>query len=137
MDQERITSVSVNFFVRDTAFQKFIKDTYADDFCPEDISEMDCSNRGIESLEGLKIFRNLENLNCSGNRLTTIDVSFLTYLKSLDCSNNNIQNLDLRLLKNLENVDCRDNPIQSIQRPQNSLAIILCPDNKLNDGYLE
>ena len=51
----------------------------------------------------------LEELNCSTNSISTLDVSECTELKSLDCSFNQLTVLDLSNNKYLETVTCNNN----------------------------
>jgi Leucine-rich repeat (LRR) protein len=71
------------------------------------VKEIDCSNRGISSLEGIQHFTNLEKIDCSGNILITIDVSQNPALKQLICDNTNIQELDVSANPALELLSCK------------------------------
>lgn len=51
------------------------------------VTNIDCSNRGIVSLEGLQYFTQLNNLDCSDNRLTILP-PLPSSLLSIYCSNN-------------------------------------------------
>ena len=49
--------------------------------------EIDVNNNvSINSLEGLKYFKNLKRLNCSNTSIVNLDISENTALESLDCS---------------------------------------------------
>ncbi|WP_139957642.1 T9SS type A sorting domain-containing protein [Flavicella sediminum] len=117
-----------------------------DNFVPTEeivnITSLDLSNKNIKSLQGLKSFTALKNLNCSNNlldydtnytiaqhipttQLESLDVSFnlltksfkaeyFTSLKTLNCSNNQIETIILRGTNNLEVFKCNNNKISFI-----------------------
>jgi hypothetical protein len=68
------------------------------------ITRLDVSGRGIADLTGIEYFAALEWLDCSDNRLTTLDLSHNPALKKLYCSGNlirypsDIQGLSLKRL---------------------------------------
>ncbi|KAB1158071.1 T9SS type A sorting domain-containing protein [Flavobacterium luteum] len=68
----------------------------------------------ISSLEGISYFTNLEFLNVTGNKLTSIDINALVKLKIFDCQSNRLASLDLSNLTNLEYLDCGNNNITSL-----------------------
>jgi len=76
------------------------------------VTSLNVSSRGIASLDGIEIFRNLKELNCRNNNLVMLDVSRLTALKKLDCSTNQLYELDLSKNTQLEEVKCYDNRIR-------------------------
>ncbi|MGL5957675.1 MAG: hypothetical protein ACRCZZ_03620, partial [Phocaeicola sp.] len=59
-----------------------------------------CLNQGLTDLRLGKI--DLEKLNCSGNELTSLDLSGNTKLTTLDCSFNQLFALDIRHIEALE-----------------------------------
>ena len=73
------------------------------------ISTLDCSNRGISDLTGVTNFLALSSLDCSGNRLTRLDVSQLPNLTELDCSRNQLTSLDLERSGTLKTLNCQEN----------------------------
>ncbi|MBP6532774.1 MAG: T9SS type A sorting domain-containing protein [Bacteroidia bacterium] len=106
-----------------------------DTTCPalSNITIMDCSLSGINIIEGLQYFPNLEEFYCRGNNLT-----YLQYmpanLKKLDCSYNNITDLDY--LASIEYLNCSNNLI-NMQVPMswagNSLKYLDCSYNRIPD----
>lgn len=75
-----------------------------------DIRKMECSGRGIKSMEELSTyFSELTYLDCSDNELTTLDLSQLTALEYLDCSGNRLSDIDISRLRRLVRFDCTDN----------------------------
>lgn len=107
----------------------------------------------IKSLSGIEYFTNLEKLDCSYNRLTTLDLSNnmklvevnagsnrleslnlagCTGLKSLDCSGNRLQTIDISIAKNLETLTCANNKLVKLDVSQNkALKSIDCSGNTL------
>ncbi|MCK4466266.1 MAG: hypothetical protein KAU83_11195 [Bacteroidales bacterium] len=51
----------------------------------EVITFLDVSHRGISDMTGIEFFVNLDTLDCSFNRLASLDFSNNTALKFLDC----------------------------------------------------
>ncbi len=72
------------------------------------------NNSGITRLEGIEAFANLQVLDCSGNSLTSLDVSGLTELTQLYCSGNSLTSLDVSELTKLTYLDCSNNPLTSL-----------------------
>ena len=74
-------------------------DTYADRLISsaeaEAVSSLDVSRRNISNLTGIEAFVNLEKLNCSYNKLTSLNVSGARNLGYLNCSQNRICSLDI------------------------------------------
>lgn len=60
------------------------------------IASLDVSVSNIRDLTGIKGFTSLSNLNCSGNLLSTLDLSQNKTLKVINCSNNILIGLDLK-----------------------------------------
>ena len=86
-------SVSATFFP-DATFRSVVVDYDTDhnSILSEDELEkvltIEVKNKGIKNLKGVEHFQNLVGLLCSGNNLTTLDVSNNKKLMILDCSNN-------------------------------------------------
>ena len=66
------------------------------------VTEIDVSNMGISSLQGIELFTNLKKLKCSGNNLTALDLTQLKNLTYLDCSDNQLTELDITQCPNLQ-----------------------------------
>lgn len=61
----------------------------------ENITNVNCSGKGVSSLAGLEACANLETLDCSNNSISTIRLPRLTKLETLHCFGNPISELDL------------------------------------------
>ena len=71
------------------------------------VEDMDCSEKGIASLQGVEYFTELQTLNCSGNELTSLRFTGNPLLKKLDCSGNEgLAALDVSALGRLEVLYC-------------------------------
>lgn len=118
------------------------------------VTSIDCRRLEIVNLAGIKYFTNLAELDCSYNRLVSLDVSDNRLLSELNCENNDqIKTLDvsnndaLRILKcgntglssldvsantRLEGLDCSDNGLTSLVVSNNTaLAQLICERNGL------
>ena len=111
----------------------------------EDITNttsLDLSNRNLNNLEGLEVFTNVTELNCSNNPLTSLDVSVFSELKELNCNNCFNQSsasrsysngvLDLSENTKLQTLSCAENGLTSLILPDTqTLYWINCSSNRL------
>ena len=101
--EEEITSVEINETnFPDAIFRKYIADNFDKDddgvLSAEEITavtEIDVHNKGISDLTGIEYFENLEYLDCSLNKLTTLDLNNNTALIELNCYYNQLTSLDV------------------------------------------
>ena len=88
----------------------------------------------IRSLKGIEYFTELEELYCSGNALSEIDLSKNTALKHLDCSSNKLLSLDVSDNKELTSLACSYNQLSNLDLCSNvRLESIKCSNNQLTD----
>lgn len=93
---------------------------------------LDLRNKNLTSLAGIEYFTNLVNLNCSGNQLTTLDVTKLTNLMYLVCDDNQLTALDVTGLTSLKNLLCSDNQLTALDvTGLTNLTKLQCNDNQL------
>ena len=94
----------------------------------------------ISDLTGIEAFKNLDSLNCSRNRIRSLDVTSCTKLKYLKCGDtygyfgpqNQITNLDLTKNSELSHLDCSGNLIDSLVLSKNTaLSYLACSGNNL------
>ena len=111
---------------------------YGDDavFTDEEISQIDrleIPSKGISSLQGIGFLTYLTELNCSGNKLGSLDLSGLDNLRLLNCKNNKLTSLDLTSLVNLESVNCDFNTNLTTLLVSNlpALEILSCEQTNL------
>ncbi|MDD6098274.1 MAG: hypothetical protein PUB66_06050 [Oscillospiraceae bacterium] len=133
----------------DANFRNFVLetfDTYNDKALSaseiEAVTEIDCSNKSISSLEGIRYFTALKKLNCSGNDVRKIDVTFLnltslnvskcTSLINLYCNNNKLTSLDLTDCTHLYELYCYNNKLTSLDLTGcTQLYMLYCYNNNL------
>ncbi len=97
------------------------------------VHTLDVSNRDISDMNGIDAFVHLDTLDCSGNLLSTLDVSNNTELEHLNCSNNQLSALDLSDNHHLFEVYCGDNQLSSLHLSSSTYFwTISCTGNQLN-----
>lgn len=105
----------------------------------------------VKSLAGIEYFSNLETLDCSFNRITSLDLSGNTKLRevnvgsnhltslllpasvtAVDASNNKLTTLDVSAAKNLTTLNVANNTLGSLNVAQNKALVELnCTDNDI------
>ncbi len=95
---------------------------------------LDCSEKGIGDLSGIEIFTNLQDLNCSQNELTFLNLSGCKELKYLNCSDNGIMSLSLNDYPQLYQVNCENNQLRElVVKNCTSLDNLWCNNNELSE----
>ena len=90
-----------------------------------------CSGNAITSID-LSNNRGLEELDCSSNQLTVLDLSNNSELTKLNCNNNQLTVLDLSNNSKLTTLYCGSNQLTSLDLSNNSeLTKLACYSNKL------
>ena len=96
------------------------------------IDSIDCSGMHISTLKGVELFPDLTYLDCSGNQLTSLDVSKNTALTELSCADNQLTSLDVSGLTALTNLECDRNQLTSLDVSDcTALTILDCYGNQL------
>lgn len=99
------------------------------------ITEIDFSEAGIHdlvSLKGIEYMINLRVLKCSGNKLTSLDLSHNTSLTLLYCGNNNLDALDVSKLTRLQILWCKANNLTSLDVSNNpDIKELTCYSNQI------
>lgn len=99
----------------------------------EVVMNLNVSYKNISSLEGIENFLNLEELYCSGNQLSTLDMSENLKLQKLVCIFNELKNLNVAQNLNLNYLWCQDNFLSALDISQNiNLETLWCRDNSLS-----
>ncbi|MCH4890777.1 leucine-rich repeat domain-containing protein [Acidaminobacter sp. JC074] len=103
--------------IKDAAIKREVdKLTNYENIPIEEITHLDVSFSGVESLEGIEVLKNLEYLTLSSNMIQDLrPLSGLENLKLVDIQNNRVTDLSpLKELANLEVLLIRNNPVESI-----------------------
>ncbi len=96
------------------------------------VTELDLSGLGLTSLDNLSAFPNLKTLNCSNNRLTTLDVTGNPLLESLSCGNNLLTELNVSANKKLRYLNCNFNRIRDLDLTGlSALVALYCEMNQM------
>lgn len=98
------------------------------------ISNINCPGLGIQSLNGIEEFENLEQLYCPGNKIYNIDVRKNNKLRNLFCGQNLIVEIDLSNNPNLEQLSCGWNRMKALDVRSNvALKTLNCGMNLLTE----
>ena len=87
---------------------------------------------GISDLTGIEAFTSITGLDCSGNNLTALDVSFNNALDSLTCDHNTLASLNVSSDTALSFLGCEYNSLTSLDLSSNIARVTLwCYNNNL------
>jgi Leucine-rich repeat (LRR) protein len=96
--------------------------------------DLDIRNSSIADMTGIQDFIALKNLNCSGNLLTSIDVSKNVALINLFCEENQLPNLNISQNIKLDYLSCYKNQLTSLDVSKNEvLTYLSCGANLLTN----
>ena len=96
------------------------------------VTGINCYSKSIASLEGIQYLTSLTELDCSSNRLTSLDVGKNTALTELYCNDNSLTSLDVSKNTELTNLSCDSNQLTSLDVSNNTaLTAIDCQNNRL------
>ena len=122
----------------DDAFRTFVANYDTDKnnlLSPEElatVTKMECRDLGIADLTGIVYFTALEELNCTANRLTELDVSRNTALKKLYCGKNRLTSLNVNGNAALKDLLCFKNRLTALDVSKNTaLTYLDCSNNQL------
>ncbi|MBR5690179.1 MAG: leucine-rich repeat domain-containing protein, partial [Prevotella sp.] len=104
----------------DANFRTFVSgasiDTDGNDYLSNEeiaaVTNIDVIKKSIADLTGIEHFTALKNLRCTGNQLTSLDVSGNTELTYLECSENQLTELNVSQNKKLTELWCDGNQIK-------------------------
>ena len=133
-DATAVYSLNCGTYVPDDNFEQALidlgidSDTTLNNFvATADINALtllDISGLEIEDLTGIEGFENLQDLNCSNNNLTNLDLSNNLALQTLDASNNQIIDLDLTVNTALIALLFNSNALRSLNIKNNNNGIL-------------
>ena len=133
-------ALAQNTYVFDNNFEQALinlgYDTVLDDSVPtaniNNVTFLNVSNQNISDLTGIEDFTAITYLNCSGNQLTSLNVSQNNALTVLFCYNNQLTSLDISNNTALTDLRCYNNQLTSLDLSQNTTLYVLhCEGNQL------
>ncbi len=99
-----------------------------------DVTDINVSGKGIQSLKGIEYFTALTVLYCDNNQLTELDVSKNSALTLLSCNNNQLTELDVSKNSSLTLLSCDNNQLTEIDVSKNTaLTWLLCNNNQMTE----
>ncbi|ETT74641.1 hypothetical protein C173_08561 [Paenibacillus sp. FSL R7-277] len=97
------------------------------------LQELDCSYNELTVLN-LSQNEELVTVNCRSNRLIELNTQPNRLLKELDCSRNHIRTLDLSQNHALETLECHENMLSNLELSSNPrLKVLNCSYNSLHE----
>ena len=99
---------------------------------------IDISGKKISSFDELSYFVNLEELTCSNNQISSLDLTKLPNLKSLSCENNKLTTLDISKNSALVTLICNKNQLDTLDiRENGKLSDLFCGNQANGNLKLE
>ncbi len=96
---------------------------------PDDIIELDVSNKILSELPDISRFTKLQELYCHNNQITQLD-NLPNSLQKLWCDSNQITRLD-NLPNSLQELSCDNNQLTQLDNLPNSLQELCCDSNQI------
>ena len=122
----------------DASFRAFLRRTYADggDVIPgstiSGITDMYAYSEGINDLTGIKVFNNLQKLECYNNAIKKLDLSGLTSLTELRCYGGPMTSLNVSGCTALDMLDCSESELTNLNvNGCRNLRYMYCYANQL------
>ncbi len=95
-------------------------------------ADINVASSGIKDLKGIEFFKNLSTLNCTGNELTSLDLSQNNNLISLYCDKNQLESLNIGNCTELSHLTCKENAIENLDISKcTKLRYFNCESNKI------
>lgn len=96
------------------------------------VEELNLWQKNISDMTGLQYFSGLRSLDCSYNRLVTLDISNNSVLEYLDCADNGLTALDVSGNPQLQGLYCQRNQLTTLDISNRaSLESLWCNSNRL------
>ena len=132
-------SLYIREYFPDSWFDNYVSSNFDKDsdgyLNDEEIAAVETMNiyyRRIESLQGIRYFTALKELDCRGNELTELDLSNNPLLETLNCSYNQLTILDVSNNSVLASLNCSKNQLAELKTGKSMLLTELdCSGNKL------
>ena len=103
------------------------------------LKKLNCSNNKLTSMNlGILPGLNLEEVDCSNNNITNIVMWSVGELVKFDCSNNALMSLDVSQCSKLQQLNCAGNQLMELDvGNQTQLTQLDCHSNKLTELNVE
>lgn len=96
------------------------------------VKSITCSDMEIAKLTDIDKYSNLETLDCSGNKLVSLDLSKNRHLTSVNCKRNSLRSLSVAGCKELRTLDCSYNSLSTLDLSSaTALESVNCSNNSL------
>lgn len=96
------------------------------------VKSITCSDMEIAKLTDIDKYSNLETLDCSGNKLVSLDLSKNRHLTGVNCKRNSLRSLSVAGCKELRTLDCSYNSLSSLDLSSaTALESVDCSNNSL------
>ena len=134
-DEEGIPIDDVHF--PDPVFRNFVEQFddgsgYLKKAARERLTNLEIEYSNVTSLKGIEYFYNLKKLDCSGNQLTSLNLSKCTALTEVNCYENQIKSLNVSRCTALTKLKASNNQLTSLDVSKcTELESLECSDNKL------
>ncbi|GHU58352.1 hypothetical protein FACS1894133_2950 [Clostridia bacterium] len=126
----RFTDANFLSFVRELTGKTGDEPILASDVA--EIETVNVQSGEIASLSGIEYFTALVDLDCSNNKLTSLDISKNAALTYLNCGDNKLTVLNLRMNTALTELRCYGNQLNKLDLKKNTaLTLLSCNGNKL------
>ncbi len=113
-----LASSPIQSIAKDLAGNKFKIDSNNDGEIQQNeallVSSLEVSVGNLTNLIGIEYFLSLQNLDCSFNFVTSLNLSMLTNLQFLNCNNNQLTFLNISNCSNLKSLGCNYNSITNL-----------------------
>ena len=123
----------------DPNFRSWVNRNFGDDGVLTDAEVAGCTSidlrkRWLQNLKGIEYFTALTELDCTGNEITTLDVSGCTALTELICGYNAMATLNVSKNTELVKLDCTCNQLTTLDVSGcTALTTLHCSKNKLTE----
>jgi hypothetical protein len=98
------------------------------------IVDLDCNGRNISSVKGIEKFENLKTINCSNNKIKSLDLTNCPKLEEVQCVNNKIEEILIPKTNKISKLYCAMNELTKLNTPRlTNLTTLDCASNKLTE----
>nr|HQH73860.1 hypothetical protein [bacterium] len=136
----RAQNINNSLIFPDSAFRRYVEEymgvPHDGEFTRHDTEQKTepflCPDRGIKNLKGIEYFPNITALDCTGNGISSLNVSQNREIRKLNCRANNLTSLNVANLSRLEELTVADNDLTELDVRNNPLLTTLdCLGNGL------